>query len=195
MTVAVPQTPLWRVQVGINFRIRSRRLMEATKIKRQMDYERADKIEAAERQGKGEQVTVADVAASHEAERRANQGNENRRPAGRQRAGKAAKRKAMMTGVDAPSLVPGGEWEWLSQVIPVLLKLARDGTSAKMLTITAGPKLNRAEAREIGGWFGTLADDSAGSAIGAVTSVNASKAALEECAGEANQYLARSNGR
>ena len=146
--------------------------MEATKIKRQMDYERADKIEAAERQGKGEQVTVADVAASHEAERRANQGNENRRPAGRQRAGKAAKRKAMMTGVDAPSLVPGGEWEWLSQVIPVLLKLAQDDTSARMLTVTAGPKLNRTEVREIGRWFEILADGSrasAGRAVDAVT--------------------------
>jgi hypothetical protein len=116
-------------------------------------------------------VTVSEVAASHEAERRGRQ-EQDRQAAERQRAGKAAKRKAMMTGVDAPSLVPGGEWEWLSQVIPVLLKLAQDDTSARMLTVTAGPKLNRTEVREIGRWFEILADGSrasAGRAVDAVT--------------------------
>jgi hypothetical protein len=128
---------------------------EAINIKRQMDYERADSIEAAERQAKGEKVTVSEVATSHEAERRAKRAEE--RPAVERQVGKAAKRKATMTGapsyLDAPSLIPGGEWEWLSKVIPVLLKFAQDDTSAKMLTITAGPKLNRVQVREIGRWF------------------------------------------
>jgi hypothetical protein len=46
----------------------------------------------------------------------------------------------------------------------MLLRFAQDHTSTKMLSVTAGPKLNRAEVREIGRWFEILADGSQASA-------------------------------